>query len=292
MSDFNAVAILLGMINLLAYIFIYIFPFIFLIGLPLLVFKRKPKLQFNHFFCLILSCIFFSLIAASLQPWGFNIPLRYIPFLFPLFMVLIAGIILKLASVSRYIAFLIVFFLVFTNCLHIFPFNLAGNLMSDKVENESFQLFIQDNLQFRSFIIEFLYEITHHYSTPNEKIVDFLWSHGAKKTDVLLTNYDMNVMLYASGMKLYQKGIVDEKPNWIVLRKPAAYPEPQHYNFVKTFITPEYERFILSTSDYRYQRDSPHPRLHRFKELNPPIVYIAYPHEVDFIEIYKLKNLA
>ncbi len=287
MSDFNLITSLFSLVHLFAYILFYIFPFVFVLGLPFLLFKKS---SFRPFFWLLILSIVFSIFGAMLQPWGSQIPFRYITFLFPLFMVLIAGIILQLAAVSKFIAFIAVFFLVFTNFLYIFPFKLAEDLLLDNIASTDAKPFVEDNLKIRYFLRDFIYEITHHYSTPNENIINFIKSNGGKSTDILLTNYDLNVMLYASGMRLYQKGIVDKKPDWIVLRKPASYPEPEIYNYVKQFINLEYEKFVLNTSDYRYQLDGPHPRTHRFRELSQPIVSLQYPHEADFIEIYKLKN--
>jgi len=280
-SDFSFSKLLFGSFYLFAYFLLYLFPAIFLFFIPKLLSKKE-----NY---LILLMVLFGILICTLGPIGLPSP-RYIVFLFPITLILIAQVFLLIKKYNKYLFFILILFLLFTNYLFVLPFKPFEKPLLNKTEKDSDSyLFIKDNLQIRYLIFDYLYEITHPYESPNAKIVNYLIKNSYKD-EVYLTNSQGNVIMFYTDMVEY-RGPFNKTPDWIIPRKSRAlWGNIIPYDFVLSKINESYELIIINSTEYIYTIDNPNPRTHRFKENIELKTSDIYPQETYPIKIYRLKK--
>ena len=286
--EVSILGILFGILYLFIYYSVYIFPAILWIFVPFLIFKKyNKKIIIDDGYFLILFVIFIGLCVVNLAPW--ELPqFRYIIFLIPLALILTAGIFALILRYNKYVFAIILLIFIFSNLLYIFPFKLFEPIFLNSVENDSESYyFIQENLRYRFFLMDYVDEITHSYVTPNQVIVDYLIKNG-KRRDVFLTNDADTVILFYTNLTIYRTNL-NRTPDWIIPRKPnyiwSKYND-SNYQFVVDRIDYSYKKIILNSTDYLYLLDEPLPRTHRFiydKENKILNRFETYP-----IEIYHL----
>jgi len=282
-AGFGLLRILEGFVYLSGYFSIYTIPFVFYLFFPGILYN-KNKFSDSYFllFFLILFGILITVFGHSSLP-----SFRYIAFLFPISMILMAAVLLDIKK-HKYLMVIIIILLIFTNYLFIFPFKPFEKIILNRVsKNSDGYLFIKDGLGARYFMVNYLYEITHHHSIPEEKIINEIKTKY-NKGDIILTNGINEVYIFYLDATIYRTSL-NKSPNWIIPKKPDALWDGQEdYEFVMSMIDERYEKIVINSTDYIYPLDSPHPRTHRFKENKEMKTKDIYPYETYPIEIYHL----
>ena len=260
-------------------IFIFLFPFLFL--LILLAFiankkKRKGLLGKNYLFVftvIVATTIFFS-VKADILP-----QIRYLVFMVPLFSLLNATVLYKIYQRKEIVAYVLVLLLIFTNLLNLFPFvfmkDTALKFDSEKATSYEKERFIENSLKIRFFLFDYLYEITHDYTSTDEGIIKYITEHGSIK-DTFITNTlaFRNTLFFYTNMK--EARINDSKIAWIIPRK-FDVREDTYVNFMANIQDnvdlSKYEVIVLKGNEDRWA-DTPDPINHRFKtNVNGEVIF-------------------
>jgi len=287
----SLLSILFGFFYLFIYYSLYIFPIIFWIFIPTILFRKTNKktiIQDKYF--LLLFVIILGLCIINFAPY--TLPqFRYMIFLIPLSLILLAEIFLLIKKYNKYIFALVLLIFIFTNIIYLFPMKLFEPILLNMVEKESPNYyFIKENLRYRFYLIEYSNEITHEYITPNQRIIDYL-NANSNTGDVYLSNDLDTVALFYTNLTKYREDL-NKSPDWIIPRRYNDYLDYNNdpgYQFVIKMINASiYEKVILNYTDYPYLLDEPLPRMHRFKynEKNE----ILHRFETYPIVIYHLKE--
>jgi dolichyl-phosphate-mannose-protein mannosyltransferase len=196
----------------------YIFPFIFL---PLLFLKNLHpyKLQIQ----LLAICIATHLVMSSTHA----IPLhQYVAGVFPLFYILLAMIVTMGFRKGFWPPALLAGILICTNILHTGPLlpikkylqNREGGFGASPYLQYASFTFMREVRLFSVFY-QHLYQISHPYQGPLDKILEFFKTHGNSSQTCYIDNESESLAFY-TGMKLIKGNALDFKnpPDWIVLR--------------------------------------------------------------------------
>jgi hypothetical protein len=198
----------------------YIFPFILF---PFLFLKSlKPfKLQIQ----LLLICTLALLIASSPHP----IPLQqYVAGVFPLFYILLAMVLVQGFGTGKrlWLPALLTGILICTNILHTGPLlpikkylqNREGSFGTSPYLQYASLTFMRE-VQLSSVFYQHLYQISHPYRGPLDKILEFFKTHGNSSQTCYIDNESESLAFY-TGMKLIKGNALNLKspPDWIVLR--------------------------------------------------------------------------
>jgi len=197
----------------------YIFPFILL---PLLFLKQlKPfKLQIQ----LLLICTLTLLAASSPH----SIPMQqYISAAFPLLTILLAMVLTMSMRKNIWMPAILSGILIFTNFLHIAPLLPLKNFMQQRANtwtgqslylNYALDTFLRE-VRLTSVFNEHLYQISHTYRGPLDKIVEFFKTHGNARQTCYIDNEPESLAFY-TGMKMVANETLtsNNPPDWIVLR--------------------------------------------------------------------------
>lgn len=196
----------------------YIFPFLFL---PVLFFKPlKPlKLEIQ----LLLICTLTLLVASSPH----SIPMQhYISSAFPLLFILLAMILTMFLKKNFWIPTVLTGTLIFSNLLHIGPLLPLKFFMQQRASNDSQSVYLNyasrtffREVRLASVFHEHLYQISHPYRGPLDKIVEFFKTYGRKGQTCYIDN-EPESLAYYTGMKMFANETLsrDNPPDWIVLR--------------------------------------------------------------------------
>ncbi len=197
----------------------YIFPFLLL---PILFLKplRPLRLEIQ----LLLICTLTLLVASSPH----SIPMQhYISSAFPLLSILLAMILTLFFKKNFWAASVLTGTLIFSNLLHVAPllplkfFMQQRAIMTDFQSvylNYASQTFFRE-VRLVSVFYEHLYQITHPYQGPLDKIVEFFKTHGNEGQTCYIDN-EPESLAYYTGMKMFANETLnsDHPPDWIVLR--------------------------------------------------------------------------
>ncbi len=196
----------------------YIFPFIFL---PLLFLKtlHPYKLQIQ----LLAICIATHLVLSSTHA----IPLhQYVAGVFPLFYILLAMIVTLSFRKGFWPPALLTGTLIFTNMLHTGPLlpikkylqNQKGGFGASPYLQYASFTFMRE-VQLSSVFRKHLYQVSHPYRGPLDKILEFFKTHGNSSQTCYIDNESESLAFY-TGMKLITSNALDlqNPPDWIVLR--------------------------------------------------------------------------
>jgi len=196
----------------------YIFPFVFL---PLLFLKNLHpyKLQIQ----LLTICITTHLVVSSTHA----IPLhQYVAGVFPLFYILLAMILTMGFRKGFWPPALLAGILICTNILHTGPLlpikkylqNREGSFGTSPYLQYASLTFMRE-VQLSSVYYKHLYQISHPYRGPLDKILEFFKTHGNSSQTCYIDNESESLAFY-TGMKLIKGNALNLKspPDWIVLR--------------------------------------------------------------------------
>jgi len=288
-AGFGLTGLLFGFLYLFAYFSLYVSPIIFYFFIPNILFKKTRKLIFNENNAFIMLIIFFGILVSI---FGHSeLPsFRYLVFLFPIVFILIAEIFEIIRKYNKYICFVLILIMLFSNYLFILPFKpLERTILNNLNKDSDTYLFIKGNLRARYFIFDYLYELTHHYSTPEEKIINMIKIQYNNK-DVVLTNFGNEFYMFYQDVIMYRASL-NKSPDWIIPRGSYyLWRGEDYYNFTKSFINASYRKITINATDYIYPINGPNPRTHRFKENKEMKTSNLYPYETYPIEIYHLNS--
>jgi len=247
----------------------YIFPFILL---PVLFLKQlKPLKQEIQ---LLLICTLTLLIASSPH----SIPLQqYISAAFPLLTILLAMILTLFIRKNFWATTILVMILIFTNLLHV------GPLLPLKYLTPKWAIITKDQSPYLSYAVdtfsreirlasvfhEYLYQISHPYHGPLDKIVEFFKTHGNARQTCYIDNEPESLSFY-TGMKMVANESLnsDNPPDWIVLRGDQRMLDDGSTSIksvLKTIIASNpYRKIPLETPAIR-NNNSYDIQLHRFR---------------------------
>ncbi|MCH8312533.1 MAG: glycosyltransferase family 39 protein [Nitrospinae bacterium] len=247
----------------------YIFPVILL---PLLFIKQlKPfKLQIQ----LLLICTLTLLTASSPH----SIPMQqYISAAFPLLTILLAMILTMSMRKNFWVPTILSGILIFTNLLHIGPLLPLKFFMQQRAiapDSQSVYLNYASQTFFRevrlaSVFTKHLYQISHPYRGPLDKIVEFFKTHGNARQTCYIDNEPESLAFY-TGMKVYANETlnVNAPPDWIVLRGDQRMLDDGPGSIKRTLKTilanNPYRKLSLETPALR-NNNSYDIQLHRFR---------------------------
>lgn len=246
----------------------YIFPFILL---PLLFFKQLKsfKLQIQ----LLLICTLSLLAVSSPHP----IPLQqYISAAFPLLTILLAMILTECLRGRIWISSLLTATLIMTNLLHTGPLlpikkflpAQGGEFGSNPYLHYASDTFMRE-VRLTSVFHEHLYQISHSYRGPLDKIVEFFKTHGNARQTCYIDNEPESLAFY-TGMKMVAKNTLDIKnpPDWIVLRGDQRMLDDEPGSVkrtLKTIIADNPYREIPLSAPALRNNNSYDIQLHRFR---------------------------
>ncbi len=246
----------------------YIFPFILL---PVLFLKQLTphKLQIQ----LLLMCTLTLLIASSPHP----IPLQqYISAAFPLLAILLAMILAQGFRKGFWAPAVLAGILIFTNLFHtgpLFPIKKLLEIERDAFNQSPYLKYASDTFiretRFSSVFVNHLYQISHPYRGPLDKIVEFFKTHGNARQTCYIDNEPESLAFY-TGMKMIapENLGLNNPPDWIVLRGDQRNPDDPAGSLkgtLKAIMTSTpYRKIPLETPAIR-NNNSYDIQLHRFR---------------------------
>jgi len=196
----------------------YIFPFILF---PLIFHNAlKPQKQQIH---LLLICALTLLIASSPH----SIPLQqYVSAVFPLLSILLAMLLTVGFRKGFWLPALLTGLLIATNIVHIGPLLPIKKYLQNREGRFSDSPYLQyasftfmREVRLFSVFYKHLYQISHPYRGPLDKILDFFKTRGNSSQTCYIDNESESLAFY-TGMKLIASDALNlqNPPDWIVLR--------------------------------------------------------------------------
>ena len=265
----------------------YIFPFIFL---PLL-FLRQIR-PFTNQVSLLLLCIITTLLTALAHAMPL---LQYISAGFPLFFLLSAILLANIFSKYPVTRSLLVALLITSNWIHIGLFSPLKMALKDHPAwfqkspylKNVYDTFIRE-INFKSVYFDYLYEISHDYKGPLDKIVTFFKTHGSPGDSCYIDN-EGESLAYYTGMKIIHRDDISalDTPDWIVLR--GDYRHAVEENSSSQIA--QNLREVLSKHPYsKIELNAPSIRVNNTYDIQ--IHLFRSPSSADKIVIYKRANLS
>lgn len=265
----------------------YLFPFIFL---PLL-FLRQIR-PFTNQVSLLLLCIITTLLTALAHAMPL---LQYISAGFPLFFLLLAILIANTFSKYPVTRSLLVALLITSNWIHIGLFSPLKMALKDHPSwfqrspylKNVYDSFIRE-INFKSVYFDYLYEISHDYKGPLDKIVTFFKTHSSPGDSCYIDN-EGESLAYYTGMKIIHRDDISalDTPDWIVLRGDYrhAVEENSSSQIARNL------REVLSKHPYsKIELNAPSIRVNNTYDIQ--IHLFRSPSSADKIVIYKRANLS
>lgn len=202
---------------------VYMFPFVALVVIWLIckLFCRigileqkevcvrwnKKYLMYSGVLCYFVIICFVPMIVS-----------QYLVGIMPFIYILFAVMLLKLSEYGKWLFISMLLLGSLTNVLNISPFIVAKALTKDTkaiswfMKNPqsivlfgttpSLDYYLNEYLEVRFYLFDFLYEITHDYDTRMEGIVDYLKENGSPSDTVLSWWGETNVLLFHTNMKI------------------------------------------------------------------------------------------
>jgi dolichyl-phosphate-mannose-protein mannosyltransferase len=196
----------------------YIFPFIFL---PFLFLKKLHpyKLQIQ----LLTICIVSHLVVSSTHA----IPLyQYVAGVIPLLFILLAMVVTMSFQKGFWPPALLSGILIFTNILHTGPLFPVKKYLQNQEDGFGSSPYLQyasftfmRETQLSSVFYKHLYQISHPYQGPLDKVLEFFKTHGNSSQTCYIDNESESLAFY-TGIQVIAGNALDLKspPDWIVLR--------------------------------------------------------------------------
>lgn len=247
------------------YVFILLFPAVLLM---FFLFKkyRRILLRPEYTFLVFVVVVYISILSlkSDVLPG-----VRYLVHLVPVFSILTALIVTEIYKKQKLAAVGLVTVLVLTNLLNLFPFLLMEPLASNfdtNISDYNKEKFIDDSLQMRAPMFDYLYELTHDYTSSEELI--FAYINQNKNTDDTFTtsNFENAVIVYTD-LRYVDPNDINEPIDWIVVRS-FRIGEEQIGAFTKTVTKKvdieKYHEIHIHSFDERWA-DSPDPLSHRYR---------------------------
>jgi len=260
----------------------YLLPFIFL---PLLFLKQiRP---FANQVSLLLLCLITTLLTAL----TLSMPLlQYISAAFPLFFLLLAILLSNILPKYPVIRSLLVAILITTNWIHISIFSPLKMALKDQpgwFQKSPYLKNVYDTfkreINFKSVYFDYLYEISHDYKGPLDKIVTFFKIHGSPSDSCYIDN-EAESLAYYTGMKVIHRDDISplDAPDWIVLR--GDYRHAVEENSSSKIA--QNIREILSKNPYsKIELNAPSIRVNNAYDIQ--IHLFRSPYSADKVVIYK-----
>ena len=263
----------------------YIFPFILL---PMLLISslRPYRTEIQLCLCCITGLIFVSLLH--------EIPIQqYIAGSFPLWSILLALIITEGFPSQATVRFILIATLIFTNLIHVGPLLSVKKILKDNPEwfrkssyvKHAYKAFARE-VELKSNFHKHLFEISHPYEGPLDKIVHFFKTNG-KPGDSCYIDSEHESLAYYTGMKLIHRDDIKalDTPDWIVLR--GDYRHAIDRNLSSEIA--QSLREILSKYPYsKIELDAPAIRVNNTYDIQ--IHLFHSPSSADKVVIYKRTN--
>ena len=199
---------------------------------------------------------FVTLVIASPYPY-----IRYLSPIIPIFIVLLAVLLVSAAKLHVIIPIAVIAFMLFKNFTPDFMYELT-----------------HDFLPFKNSIPDFMYELTHDFDGPMEGIANYLNEHADDDDIVLITYGDMPLKFYTNlrivGGLTGETLFVASDPDWIIMRKyRTSNLSDRVQNYIKTFSISDYEPIVLDCVDTRFEnREAPHNHRYRTATDGPKVV--------------------
>lgn len=224
----------------------YIFPFIPLLFIyavlkllcKLGIIKFKSNIQIKKEYIIYVGVLLY-LIVISFVPMVVS---QYLVGIIPFLYLLMSILIVKIGEINKTISVIIVLIVMFTNLLNISPFILLKNMdisaedIESVVKNPqsvilfgatpSLKHFLEESMEVRFYLFDYLYEITHDYDTRISGIIKELQEKG-EKSDVVLSWWgDAHVLLFHTDMRI------------------LYHPFPMSQNKVNNSLAAKYDGYI------------------------------------------------
>jgi hypothetical protein len=260
----------------------YIFPLI----LAPFVFILPIK-KFNRSISLLLICIFFIFLTASLH----SIPqLQYIAASIPVLFILLGWINLHLfrGSIIQKSVFAAV--LIFSNLIHVGPLIPVKQLLQSPQPEAQSSLYLKGvnqtfmrEVKFKFSFLQYWGELANPYRGPLNKIVAFFETHGKKGETCYIDNEVESLAFYTGFQMIHNSELTNKSiPNWIVLRGDqwALHSEE------KASPLKEKLRFILRNNQYeQFELNAPVKRINNSYEIQ--IHLFKSPVSTDKVYIFR-----
>ena len=280
---FSAKAIMFNLALSFFYIYLLLFPFVFLLFIPDIVKQRKRwQKQFLYLSgIMVLSVVgMLSVLNNDGAPSARRLVVSLIVFTFPVSAIILSNLLRK----KKWIAITLIIVLIFSNFLYLIPFYplkyfsfsrlSPASFGEDAAESSSIiKRFLRNSLEPRFYIIDYIYEITHDYDSVDESIIRLLKKKGSEN-DLYVTNAFDGVIHFYTGMTLPiidpQKGKYYDDLNismadWIIIRN---YNKQAYLKSVRAQVNlSNYKRYIVRNLDEQWV-DMPDIINHRFKTDN------------------------
>jgi 4-amino-4-deoxy-L-arabinose transferase-like glycosyltransferase len=195
---------------------------------------------------LVITVLYVAYI--TLGPW---VEFRYLTLLLPTTSILLAVATDRVRRMNPALGIALLSALIFTDLVHMAPLgyvDTAGTHSADRflaAGPVSFPL------------LGFLYEITHHFDAPEFVLADLL-NRSAKRTDIVLTTYDVLPLQFYTGLRVaggLQGRELPNDPDWLIRRRWIVSGEPGKDHDVDIFI----DKLIIKS---KYNIESIHHKDH------------------------------
>ncbi len=263
------------------YYILFFVPIIFLIFLPRSM-KKYDKSMILLFFLVVVSHL---VIASLIGPFGTPSIRKLFVGTFPITVFVISSIIYSLYSENRLkpIAVILMCLLLFTNLISLFPLVFFKGVILDTdtslIPKSTKDIFISKTLEPRFYFADYLYQITNHYESSSEKILDTILK-GSRGNKILYPNgVPMHVYTDGAGMKISY--VLDDAKiynfDWVILEDDVKTKANNLIDLSK------YTSATYSIPAYRNDpwMDTADPVHHRFRSDSVERINVT---------IYKLKS--
>jgi hypothetical protein len=263
----------------------YIFPFILVPFIFLLPIKKL-----NRSISLLLICVFFILLTASLH----SIPqLQYIAASIPVLFILLGWINMNLFKSSIIKQGIFAVFLIFSNCIHVAPLIPIKQLLQPPQSESQYSLYFKGayqafmrEIKFKSIFFQYWRELANPYRGPLNAIVAFFETHG-KKGETCYIDNEVESLAFYTGFKMIHNSELTNKsiPDWIVLRGDQwDLHSREKPNPLKKKL-----RFILKNNQYKqFELNAPVKRINNSYEIQ--IHLFKSPNSADKVYIFRRSN--
>lgn len=265
----------------------YLFPFILLI---FLCFKKTKiaKINFEKNSYLVLFSFYIVLVLVSTAISSDAPFFRYLVSTIPLFAFIAGSIIYEVGKANNLIAGLILATIISCNFLSIVPIKVINKIMNKKSSAVwSFSEGIYHDLyndRFKSDFFSYLYELTHDYDCPVERIVKYLKQHANPEDIVKISYNDIPLMFYTDLRIISWRDSDGLAPDWII--PIAGVPMLINEEFSNGIKDVRYKEIIIDFPNYCYN-NLPEPIYHNFKTVQGKPLSIYY----NFIEVKEVPKI-
>ena len=142
---------------------------------------------------------------------------------------------------------------------------------------------MNEHMELRSHVREFLYEITHDYDGPIEGIARYINAHAGEDDIVKVSYGDYALQFYTDRLVIPRGEITNEIiPDWLILRG-RYWMSRQHNPPLDKYFAPliqrEFEKIALNNYPEMSWENLPEPEYHKYKtpeiggDVEPVVIY-------------------